>query len=508
MRNYFLRTIKKSGEATLFFQLRSKKHGLNLNHVNTGIKVNISKWLAAQADEEARDLWKDTPEGREVFRQLRAIDEAITSLLACSEVSKADVEEVMSRFRQETEHKANDRRTNSKQEEEEAKKREILSYMTFFIKGIENQTRVSKRNHGVVIGKGSLNNYRGLHAHLREFLRDMPHLKFDEITEEISEEFRAYLRDCNLMPQTFNRLLKNMRAVCKAALSEKYATDQSILDFWGTTTVVWEHEKKTEIFLTGEEIEALYEMELTDPIEQQARDLFLFGYATGQRFSDYGDITPDDVVEYKGRILLDRRQKKTRSKVIVEVEDPRAIEILKRYGNNLPRIEHTKFSRTIKNLFSRLRFAVTSLGEMVATTMSGREKTSEAYFARLIDKKTKGEKMTEAEERAYYFAVEKQKLYGGIGSQIYRRDSKGRILKPKYMLVGSHTARRSFVTNEINNEILDRREIMSITGHKNDKILEMYDLTQKYEAAIKVGDKRREARERKSGATISINKVN
>ena len=163
------------------------------------------------------------------------------------------------------------------------------------------------------------------------------------------------------MPQTFNRLLKNMRAVCKAALSEKYATDQSILDFLGTTTVVWEHEKKTEIFLTGEEIEALSEMELTDPTEQQARDLFLFGYATGQRFSDYGDITPEDVIEYKGRIILDRRQKKTRSKVIVEVEDPRAIDILNRYGNNLPNMEHTRFNRTIKNLFSRLRFAVTSL---------------------------------------------------------------------------------------------------------------------------------------------------
>ena len=140
--------------------------------------------------------------------------------------------------------------------------------------------------------------------------------------------------------------------------------------------------------------------------------------------------------------------------------------------------------------------------------MSGREKTSEIYFARLIDKKTKGEKMSEAEERAYYFAVEKQKLYGGIGSQIYRRDSKGRILKPKYMLVGSHTARRSFVTNEINNETLDRREIMSITGHKNDKILEQYDLTQKYEAAIKVGSKRREARAKKSATTIQMKQSN
>ena len=162
MRKFFLRTTKKSGEATLFFQLRSKKHSLSLNHVNTGVKVNISKWLAVQADEEAKDQWKETPEGKEVYRQLRAIDEAINNLLECSEVSKADVEEVMSRFRHETERKANDRMTRSKQEEEEAKKREILNYMVFFINGIEKQTRVSKRSHGVVIGKGSLNNYRGL----------------------------------------------------------------------------------------------------------------------------------------------------------------------------------------------------------------------------------------------------------------------------------------------------------------------------------------------------------
>ena len=100
MRKFFIRTTKKSGEATLFFQLRSKKHDLNLNHVNTGVKVNISKWIAVQADEEAKDEWKDTPEGREVFRQLRAIDEAITSLLACSEVSKADVEEVTNQLNQ------------------------------------------------------------------------------------------------------------------------------------------------------------------------------------------------------------------------------------------------------------------------------------------------------------------------------------------------------------------------------------------------------------------------
>lgn len=507
MRNFFLRTTKKSGEATLFFQIRSKSNGLNLNHVNTGVQVTISKWLAAQSDEDTRDEYKQTAEGKEVYSRLRAIDEAITNLLECSSVTKADVEEVMSHFREEAKRNADNRKAKNDQEREEAKKREILNYIDFFIKGIENQTRTSKRSHGVIIGKGSLNNYKGLQAHLAEFLKDMPHLRFDDITEEISEEFRAYLRGKNLLPQTIRRLLKNTRAVVNSALKEKKATDLGLLDFWAMGEVQ-DEDKKREIYLTDEEIEALSDMSLQAPEEQAARDLFLFGYATGQRFSDYGDITPDDVREYKGRIILDRRQKKTRSKVIIEVEDPRAIEILKKYEKRLPNLEHTKFNRIMKRLFSRLRFVIPSLGEMVTTTISGREKTSEEYFARLIDKKERGEKFTEAEERAYYFALDKQKLYGGSGSQIYRRDVKGRIMKPKYMLVGSHTARRSFVTNEINNETLTRKEIMEITGHKQEKILDDYDLTKEYERAIKIGDKRREARAKKSAKSIQINNAN
>lgn len=507
MRNFFLRTTKKSGEATLFFQIRNKSNGLNLNHVNTGVKVTISKWLAAQSDEDNRDEYKQTTEGKEVYSRLRAIDEAITNLLECSTVTKADVDDVMSHFKIESKRNADKKKAKNDQEREEAKKREILNYIAFFIKGIEKQTRTSKRSHGVIIGKGSINNYRGLQAHLTEFLKDNPHLTFDEITEEISEDFRAYLRSKNLLPQTIRRLLKNMRAVVNSALKEKFATDLSLLDFWGMGEVQ-EEDKKREIYLTDEEIDALSDMSLQDPDEQAAKDLFLFGYATGQRFSDYGDITPDDVKEHKGRIILDRRQKKTRSKVIIEVEDPRAIEILNKYENRLPNMEHTKFNRIMKSLFSRLRFILPSLGEMVTTTISGREKTSEEYFSRLIDKKERGEKFTEAEERAYYFALDKQKLYGGSGSQIYRRDVKGQIMKQKYMLVGSHTARRSFVTNEINNETLTRKEIMTITGHRQEKILDEYDLTQEYERAIKIGDKRREARLRKSAKTINITGAN
>ena len=507
MRKFFLRTTKKSGEATLFFQLRSKKHSLSLNHVNTGVKVNISKWLAVQADEEAKDEWKDTPEGKEVYRQLRAIDEAINKLLECSQGGKSDVEAVIKEFNAEAENNANRaKKTHEKQRKTEERK-EILNYLRYFIEGISTGKILFKERR--IYTKGTIQNYISLEHYLRTYLNDCPHLKFDEITSEMAAEFRQYLSGNNLMPQTVNGLISNMRALVNQAANDKLVTDFSVTRHWGKAAVE-ESETRKEIYLTDAEINALSEMPLTDADEQAARDLFLFGYAVGQRYSDYGDISKEDIIEFEGHIILDRRQRKTRSKVVVEIEDKRALEIIRKYNKELPRIEHTKFNRTIKNLFARLRFIVPSLGDMVTTTLSGKEKTSEEYFSKLIDKKNRGEKMTEAEARAYLFDIEKQKIYGGSGKQIYRRDTKGRILKPKWTLVGSHTARRSFVTNQIEEGSLDRSEIRNITGHTSDKVLEAYIRTEDKEIrrAIEIGSKRREARKKQSAKSVSITKAN
>ena len=51
---------------------------------------------------------------------------------------------------------------------------------------------------------------------------------------------------------------------------------------------------------------------------------------------------------------------------------------------------------------------------------------------------------------------------------------KNEINKPKYEFVTSHTARRSFATNEYKLRNLTTREIMSITGHKTEKSFYKY----------------------------------
>ena len=505
MRNFFLRTTKKSGEATLFFQIRSKKHGLNMNHVNTGVQVNISKWLSAQADEDARDDYRQTTEGKKVYSRLRAIDEAITNLLECSEVTKKDVEAIMTEFKTETKNNADRAKKTRQTQNKASEKKEILVYLRHFIDGIKKGEILTGQERTYT--KGTIQNYIGLERYLKSFLADCPHLRFDDLTSELSAEFRLFLRNNNLMPQTVNRLIGNMKALVNSAADNKALTDFSVTRLWKKSKVL-DEEKKKAIYLTDTEINALANMELTDADELKARDLFIFGYALGQRFSDYSDITPDDIAEFDGEIILDRTQKKTRSNVTVMVSDSRAIAILKKYDNTLPTMEHTKFNRIIKSLFSRLRFIVPSLSEMVTTTISGREKTSEEYFSRLIDKKERGEKFTEAEERAYYFAIEKQKIYGGSGVQIYRRDVKGRIVKPKWTLVGSHTPRRSFVTNEIKKDNLSNDEIMTITGHTSEKMLNEYNKIRRYEQAVNIGRKRRAATDRDNDNGTQIKHIN
>lgn len=507
MKNYFLRTTKKSGEATLFFALKSAKHNLSLSHINTGVKVDVVEWTSAQASNDKLIEYSQTPQGKEVYSRLKVIDEAITNLLECADVTKADVEAVMNDLQADAKNNADRVRKTHQREKKAAEKKEILNYLQYFIEQIKSGDKSTKS--GRIYTKGTIQNYISLGHYLRGYLADCPHLKFDEITGEMAAEFRQYLRGNNLMPQTVNRLISNMRALVNQAADDKLITDFSVTRHWGKVAVD-ESETRKEIYLTDTEINALAEMELTDADEEAARDLFLFGYSVGQRFSDYGDISPEDITEFEGHIILDRRQRKTRSKVVVEIEDKRAIDIINKYEKNLPRMEHTRFNRIMKRLFERLRFVVPTLGQMITTTISGKEKTSEEYFARLIEKKNRGEKFTEAEARAYLYDIEKQKLYGGSGNQIYRRDTKGRILKPKWTLVGSHTARRSFVTNQIEEGSLDRSEIRNITGHTTDKVLEKYIRTDDKEIkrAIEIGNKRREARAKKSAKSINMTGAN
>ena len=79
MWNYKLRTSKKSGKATLFFQLRSKKHSINMPFVNSGIDVDIISWRQANTPKKMAEYLK-TDEGKKVAEQMSKVEGVIKLL--------------------------------------------------------------------------------------------------------------------------------------------------------------------------------------------------------------------------------------------------------------------------------------------------------------------------------------------------------------------------------------------------------------------------------------------
>jgi hypothetical protein len=60
------------------------------------------------------------------------------------------------------------------------------------------------------------------------------------------------------------------------------------------------------------------------------------------------------------------------------------------------------------------------------------------------------------------------------GEAKYRRDAQGYVIKPRYDLVGTHTARRSGITNLYLSGKFDMIQMMSISGHKNAEVFREY----------------------------------
>ena len=144
-------------------------------------------------------------------------------------------------------------------------------------------------------------------------------------------------------------------------------------------------------------------------IREVARDLFLLGCYTAMRVSDYSRLSLNDIRD--GFIHIE--QKKTKDKVVIPAHK-RVVEILNKYGGS-PKLSEQKLNQHIKDVCKM----------------------------------------------------------AGITEQIGIRENGVWVYKEKYLLVSSHTARRSAATNmALNGTPL--RDIMQITGHKSENSLLRY----------------------------------
>ena len=81
------------------------------------------------------------------------------------------------------------------------------------------------------------------------------------------------------------------------------------------------------------------------------------------------------------------------------------------------------------------------------------------------------------------------------GSPLWERNERGEVLRCKWELIGTHTARRSGVTNLYKTGLLNTREMMSISGHQTEKVFEHYIKVGTSEQASRIAAKFRKEQE-------------
>ena len=177
-----------------------------------------------------------------------------------------------------------------------------------------------------------------------------------------------------------------------------------------------------------------------DGLKDRVRDIFMLGCYLGQRVSDYNNLTRDDfTTTRRGNKVVSFTQAKTNNAVVVPIIYENVYAIAKKYNYNFPRLSHGVINRHIKEILAELSVTVPSLRQTMRTAITLKEQMAEVQ-----------------------------------GKMQFTRDSKGYVIKPRYEMVSTHTARRSCITNLYLSNRFSISQLMSISGHKSEKAFNEY----------------------------------
>jgi len=261
-------------------------------------------------------------------------------------------------------------------------------------------------------------------------------LTFSMIDHNFIEDYRKYLRNQEprgrqkTRPEDFQKgilldsqakYIKCLKGFCKYAEERGYNKYSFYKDFESVTKADQKRKKSDYeiVTLTLSELRQLYKHDFSgEPHLDRVRDLFCFGCFTGQRWGDFSNFDKSQLQDDVWTFVAD----KTKQEIQVDLTGyaAPALDILKKYDYQLPKITQQKFNDYLK----------------VAATESG------------INDPTKIIR------------------YVGIKEII--------IIKPKSQFLSSHTARRTCVSILLNDFNLSVVHVMGITGHTDIKTLQKY----------------------------------
>lgn len=293
-------------------------------------------------------------------------------------------------------------------------KESLIGFIDRFIQDCESGVRLGNRTRRMLKAT-SISSYKTTQGYLLKFQqKNQVVFTLNSFTQNDVDKFSDFLIiDKELSLNTHSKCMMDLIQIFKYAFKLKLVTAVKIVELDFDTR----REETDSIYLKENEILELLEInDFDDPVHEKVRDVFVVGCFTAMRFSDYSTIDTSAIRNNR----LEFVQKKTGGKVTIPIH-PVVNKILKKYNNVLPDVpKNNEFNRIIKIVGAKLP--------------------------------------------SLHVPFIKQVTYG--------RELK-EIVDMKFNFLQTHTARRSFCSNEFLKDT-DPRIIMSISGHKSNKSFMRY----------------------------------
>jgi integrase len=335
--------------------------------------------------------------------------------------------------------------------ESEHQERQLKTFWGFyndFLKRCENGTRLHHKNN-TPLASNTIKNFKNLKEHLEGFEKwQKKRIDFETIDLKFHQTFTGYLTTEKKLSINFiGKLITTLKVILREAFEMGYNKNTS---FSQKRFKSYQIDTET-IYLTEPEILELKGLDLSGNKRlERVRDLFVIGCYTGLRFSDLSKLSHNHIKDG----IIEIEQTKTKDPVFIPVRSE-VKNLLDKYTENLPTaISNQKFNEYLKEVCENAEL------------------------------------------------LKKQVIITGI-----KGGKKVKVQEPKYKFVHSHTARRSFATNEYLAGDLQTFEIRAITGHKTDKAFYRYIRQTPRENAANVAKKWQERELKRSAINTHLKAV-
>jgi len=304
------------------------------------------------------------------------------------------------------------------------------SKTSFFLQQMDDYIQAKSRK----VKRGTLTVFQSMRLHFQAFEkhRGKP-IQFEALDFQFYEDLIDFLTHHYTLPRkkdkavglrvnTIGKTIHQFRIFIKDRIKRRIIPAIDLSDYKVPS------EETDAVYLTPDEIGQIYTLDLGErPDLAPARNLFVLGCLTGLRFSDFSTLRPEDLQQD----MLHKKQEKSVHWVVIPLRKEAKAIFTEQFKNNIPAICNSEFNQRIKEI-----------GKLAGIDQP--IKFSYRKGNRMID-----------------------------------------VKRSKFAWITSHTARRSFCTNEF----LAGTPvylIMKISGHKREKDFYRYIRVDPQEAALKV----------------------